>query len=251
MNRSLWVLVLSAAATAGMARNAHAQSADALRLMRATNADRGRYGLGPLKWDSALARAAQDHANRVVWEPQLSHQYAGEPDLITRAGQQGAHFRVVAENIAVGQTAQAVEVEWMHSPPHRRNILDARLNTIGIGVVERDGNLWMVADFAAGVAAMGPPQIEQEVGQLLVKQGIRPVGSISAARQTCAMEHGSAGTARPKFIMRWEGSDLSRLPDVLEEQIHTGRFHTAAVGACNTGNRGAGFTTYRLAVMLF
>jgi hypothetical protein len=251
MKRSLWVLVLSIAAAAGVARCAHAQSADALRLMQAINADRGRHGLGPLKWDAALARAAQDHANRMVWEPQLSHQYQGEPDLITRAGQTGAHFRVVAENVAIGRTAQAVEVEWMHSPEHRSNILDARLNTVGIGVVERDGNLWMVADFAAGVAALGPPQIEQAVGQLLEKQGIRPVGSAGAARQTCAMEHGSAGTARPKFIVRWEGSDLPRLPAVLEEQIHTGRFHTAAVGACNTGNQGPGFTTYRLAVMLF
>ena len=35
--------------------------------------------------------------------------------------------------------------------------------------------------------------------------------------------------------MRWQGSDLSRLPEVLEQQISTGRFHTAAVGACNNG----------------
>jgi hypothetical protein len=51
--------------------------------------------------------------------------------------------------------------------------------------------------------------------------------------------------------LRWQGSDLSRLPEVLEQQFSTGRFHTAAVGACNTGNEGPGFTTYRLAVMLF
>jgi hypothetical protein len=51
--------------------------------------------------------------------------------------------------------------------------------------------------------------------------------------------------------MRWEGSDLNRLPDVLEEKISTGRYHMAAVGACSSGNRGQGFTTYRLAVLLF
>jgi len=38
---------------------------------------------------------------------------------------------------------------------------------------------------------------------------------------------------------------------VLEEQIRTGRFHTAAVGACSSGDGGRGFTTYRVAVMLF
>ena len=51
--------------------------------------------------------------------------------------------------------------------------------------------------------------------------------------------------------MRWQGWDLSRLPEVLEQQISSGRFHTAAVGACNTGNQGPGFTTYSVAVMLF
>jgi hypothetical protein len=51
--------------------------------------------------------------------------------------------------------------------------------------------------------------------------------------------------------MRWQGSDLSGLPQVLEQQISTGRFRTAAVGACDTGNGQPSFATYRLAVMLF
>jgi hypothetical protein len=51
--------------------------------------------------------------------------------------------------------------------------------------------------------------------------------------------------------MRRQGSDLSRLPGILEQQISTGPFRTAAIGACDTGNGQQGFTTYRLAVMLF
>jgi hypothetical protein len=65
------------------------------------------------------------------------------------------------------------------------------------------------------------------------------------------MDHGSVGALRPKFIMRWEGSDLGRLPDVLEERISTGKYRTAAVGSCSSGNEGQGFTTYHLAVLLF
>jgi len=229
----------------------HAQSTEATELMRATNGDRAQQGLGPLKWDPALARAAQRHAELMVGQGALSHQYAGEADLVTRVGQEGAHFRVVAENLAVAPNPDAVEVEWMHSPLHRRNILDARLNEIGIGLVRQGGNLWAVEDFSAGVAAIGSSQIELTIGQLLSQRGIRPGGDVASARQTCAMEHGSAGAVRPKFVMRWEGSDLTRLPDVLEQQISTGRFRTAAVGACDTGNGQPGFTTYRLAVMLF
>lgn len=229
----------------------YAQSTEATELMRATNEDRAQQGLGPLKWDPALARAAQRHAELMVGQGALSHQYAGEADLVTRVGQQGAHFRVVAENLAVAPNPEAVETEWMHSPPHRRNILDARLNEIGIGLVRQGGNLWAVEDFSAGVAAIGSSQIERSIGQLLSERGVRPGGDVAAARQTCAMEHGSVGAARPKFIMRWQGSDLSRLPDVLEQQIRTGRFRTASVGACDTGNGQPGFTTYRLAVLLF
>jgi hypothetical protein len=38
---------------------------------------------------------------------------------------------------------------------------------------------------------------------------------------------------------------------VLEQKISTGRYRTAAVGSCNIGNAGPGFTTYHLAVLLF
>jgi hypothetical protein len=253
MKKLIGAYLLGAMWTVGGLSRVCAQSIEARQLMQATNEDRAQQGLGPLKWDPALARAAQRHAELMVREGggSLSHQYAGEADLVARVGMEGAHFREVAENLAVAPTPGAVEVEWMHSPPHRRNILDPRLNEIGIGLVRQGGNLWAVEDFSAGVAAMGSPQIERTIGQLLSQRGIRPAGDAVAARETCAMEHGSAGSVRPKFIMRWQGSDLSRLPDVIEQQISTGRFRTAAVGACETGNGAPGFTTYRLAVMLF
>jgi hypothetical protein len=249
--RKLISAYLLGAMTVGALGNAFAQSIEARELIQATNADRAQHGLGPLKWDPALARAAQRHAQLMVGTGALSHQYGGESDLETRVGREGTHFRVVAENLAVAPNPEAVESEWMHSPPHRRNILDARLNEIGIGLVRQGGNLWAVEDFSAGVAAIGSSQIEVAIGQLLSQRGIRSGGDVAAARQTCAMEHGSAGAVRPKFVMRWEGSELTRLPDVLEQQISTGRFRTAAVGACDTGNSQPGFTTYRLAVMLF
>ncbi|HEY1963430.1 MAG TPA: CAP domain-containing protein [Acidobacteriaceae bacterium] len=227
-----------------------AQSTEAKQLMQATNEDRVQHGLEPLRWDPALARAAQAHADQMVRHGELSHQYDGEPDLVTRAGHDGAHFSTVAENIAVAPTPEAVESEWMHSPPHRHNILDDRLTTVGIGLVRQGNNLWAVEDFSAAVAQIGSSQIEEKVERMVAERGIRFVSASSAARQTCAMDHGFAG-ARPNFVMRWEGSDLSRLPDVLEQKISSGRYRTAAVGACSSGNQRQGFTSYRMAVMLF
>jgi hypothetical protein len=107
-----------------------------------------------------------------------------------------------------------------------------------------------VEDFSAAVEQMGSSQVERRVEQMLTDRGVRPLGATNTARQTCAMDHGFAGP-RPNFIMRWEASGVNRLPDVLEAKISTGRYRTAAVGACSSGNRGGGFTTYRMAVMLF
>jgi hypothetical protein len=108
-----------------------------------------------------------------------------------------------------------------------------------------------VEDFAATVANLGPAQIEQKIGQVLQQRGLQNAGMTQDARQTCEMEHGSAGGSRPLFIMRWEGTDLTRLPDVLEQKISSGRYHKAAVGACDSGNPSQGFTTYKIAVMLY
>ena len=234
--------ILAFACLLGVACRAHAQSAEARELMQATNRDRAQHGLEPLRWDPALARAAQAHASQMVRHGELSHQYLGEPALVERAGQNGAHFSTVAENIAVAANPQAVETEWMHSPPHRHNILDPRLTTVGIGLVRQGNNLWAVEDFSAAVVQMGSTQIERKVEQLVAERGIRLVSTSRAAEQTCTMEHGSVGP-RPNFIMRWEGSDLNRLPDVLEAKISSGRYHAAQVGACHSNNQGGGFTT--------
>ncbi len=251
MRKLICVYLLGAIWTAGALGNACAQSIEARQVMEATNADRAQRGLGPLNWDPALARAAQKHADLMVGQSALSHQYRGEADLDIRVGQEGAHFHVVAENLAAAATPEALEAEWMHSPGHRANILDPRLNEIGVGLVRQGGYLWAVEDFSASVAVLGSSQIELTIGQLLNERGIEPAGDVAAARETCAMDHGAAGGLRPKFIMRWEASSLNRLPDVLEQKISTGRYRTAAVGSCNGGSEGPGFTTYHLAVLLF
>ena len=51
------------------------------------------------------------------------------------------------------RSPQALDQEWMHSPPHRANILDPRMDTIGVGLVKRGGNYYAVEDFAYGSRA--------------------------------------------------------------------------------------------------
>jgi hypothetical protein len=228
MRKRNWLSTMALAGTMA-ALPVLAQQPAEQQVMELANADRAQQGLPPLKWDPALAQAAAQHAQLMAQQPAaLSHQYPGEPDLDARAGAAGAHFRAIAENVALAPSPQALDQEWMHSPLHRANILDPRMDTIGVGLVRRGGNYYAVEDFASTVADLGPQQIEQKIGQLLQQRGLQQL---------------------PWFIMRWTGTDLSRLPDVLEQKISTGKYHKAAVGAC--GNPGQGFTTYKIAVMLY
>jgi Cysteine-rich secretory protein family len=232
-----------------------AQESPEQQVFELANADRAQQGIPPLKWDPALAQAASEHAELMAQQGALSHQYPGEADLVARAGAAGAHFRSIAENVALAPTPQALEKEWMNSAPHRANLLNPTMNVMGVGLVKKGGNYYAVEDFADGVAQLGPEQIEQKIGQLLQQRGLQVAGQTAGqtldARQTCEMDHGTAGGSAPRFVMRWEGSDLSRLPDVLEQKIASKQYHTAAVGACDSGNPSQGFTTYKVAVLLY
>jgi hypothetical protein len=243
--------ILLALALSGTALEAATPAESAL--FTATNQARAGAGLPALQWDEALATAARAHAVLMTQNPQLSHQYPGEADLAPRAAQAGAHFQTIAENIAMGPSSDVIQNEWMKSPNHRANILDPNLNSMGIAVVERGGYLYAVVDFDRNVPSLSPEQAEGAIEKLLVAQGIEPAASSlrQDARQTCEMSHGAAGGSKPRFIMRWQSSDLSGLPNPLVERLNSGQYHTAAVGACDSANAEQAFTNYRLAVLLY
>lgn len=212
-----------------------------------TNSDRAAHGLDSLKWSDSLAAAAQDHAERMAAEGYLSHEYPGEGNVGARAARAGAHFREIAENIATGYSEAQVEQEWMHSAPHRRNILDAKLNAIGVGVVERGGMLYVAEDFADASEALSPKGVEQRVGSLLRQQGIKPTVPRSAASATCSSRTYPPGS---RLVMRFDTGDLSHLPQQVSQQIQQGNYQRASVATCPGGKQG-NFTTYKVAIVLY
>lgn len=220
-------------------------------LFAAANAERASRGLAPLQWDEALQRAAMLHAREMAARESISHQYAGEADLAARVQRAGARFSVVAENVAEAPSAVSVHDAWMHSPEHRRNLLDARVDHIGIAVSFRRGQLYAVQDFDREVAPLSLEDQERAVAGLLTAQAaVRVAVADAAARQTCAMSSGFAGDRRPWFIMRFTAGELTALPAVLKSRLATGRFHQATVGACAVPGP-TPFAGYSIAVLLF
>jgi uncharacterized protein YkwD len=117
-------------------------------LFNATNRERLAHGLPALQWNDALAVAARKHAGEMAHKDALSHQFPGEPSLPSRVKQAGAHFVWLSENVALGPNTSLIHAEFVKSPRHRANILDTDMNVMGIGIVERDGQLFAVEDFS-------------------------------------------------------------------------------------------------------
>lgn len=223
------------------------------QLFALANQERTARGLSPLAWDPALGAAALNHCTMMADQGQISHQYAGEPDLAQRASQTGAHFKLVEENVAEGYSPASVHQAWMNSQGHRENLLNPRVDHIGIAVVSRGSALYAVADFSQAVPLLTQQQVEAAVSSLVRATGLAAHASSTGARIACAQDHGlpvSLDNRRPEFIMRWEDADLDRLPEALLERIATGRYRDAAVGSCPVDDGNPTFTAYRVAVLL-
>jgi len=234
----------------GSARSARPQvGAPESQLLDAANRDRASAGLHPLQWDMSLAVAARLHAQRMAQTNTLSHQFPGEPPVQQRATQAGARFSMIAENVAEGPSVAHLHQQWMHSPPHRANLLDPELNAVGIAVVQIGGTLFAVEDFSVAVPALNLDAQELQVAAQLSARGLRLGNATVDARKTCDMDRGWSGQ-RPASVVRYETSDLSVLPDDVAQRLQSGKFHSAVVGACDAGSA-AGFARFRIAILLF
>jgi uncharacterized protein YkwD len=109
------------------------------------NEQRGANGLVPLTDNVQLRAAAQAHSDDMVGGAYFGHVTPDGTDFDARIFAAGyadaAHpmtWDILAENIAWGADVMATPARtvenWMASPAHRANILDARLRESGIGV---------------------------------------------------------------------------------------------------------------------
>ncbi len=227
---------------------------EAEQLFALANHARRIAGVGQLQWDQSLAAAAFYHCKWMVQQGQIAHRYGGEPDLSVRAADAGAHFGVIEENVAIGPSAARVHDEWMESPGHRANLLSPDVDSVGIAVIASRGVLYAVADYAHGVPALTARQVEARVADLIRVSGIAIEFDHSLARAACAMDSGfprNASGSQPRFIMRWQDSDLDKLPQALADRLSSGNYRSAAIGSCPAQESQGGFTAYRLAVMLY
>jgi hypothetical protein len=230
------------------------QAAKAEELFALANESRVQAGFGKLEWDPELAAAALKHCLRMAAEGPISHQYGGEADLTTRAGEAGARFSLIEENIAVGPFPATIHQGWLNSPPHRANLLSRDVDHVGIAVVLAQGVLFAVEDFSRATPQLRQAEIEGKIAGLLRTASVTVRRDATDARAACALDRGLpklVSPDQPQFVVRWQDSDLSHLPANLSASLSSGRYKQAEVGSCAPRNVEGAFTIYRVAVLLY
>ncbi len=219
-------------------------------LKTAADLERSALGLPPLRVDAALAAAARQHAALMAGHNSISHRYPDEPDLATRAATAGARFSLITENVAQAPSALKVHAAWMNSEGHRHNLLDGNVDSVGIAVVARDGQMFAVEDFSRSVPAISRTQQESIVARAVQALGVVVEAPDKDAYRIFAGGSGAESASPPSFVMRYTTSDLDRLPEELKLRVRSGKFVRAVVAACPM-DREEGFSMYRLAVLLY
>jgi uncharacterized protein YkwD len=115
-------------------------------MLAKVNAERKKAGAPPLRPSSRLDQAAQRHAQDMLARHYFAHESPEGETVRERARAAGYDWRAIGENIAEGQlSVDEVMSTWMHSPPHRRNILARDFKELGVGLaLGRSGGEWQV-----------------------------------------------------------------------------------------------------------
>jgi hypothetical protein len=114
------------------------------------NQERASRGLPSLQVAGDLTAVARRHSERMASSNNLHH----NPNL----GGEVSGWQKVGENVGRGPSAGAIHQGFMNSASHRANILDSDWTQVGVGVVIRDGQVWVTEVFRLPSGATAAPE---------------------------------------------------------------------------------------------
>lgn len=121
-----------------------------LQVLALVNRNRREAGCDTVTPDRRLIEAANRHAADMARRGYFDHENPRGQRAGDRVSGVGYAWRRYGENIARGQRSPFEVVEdWMDSPGHRENIVDCRLEEMGVGLaIAGDDTRYWVQDFA-------------------------------------------------------------------------------------------------------
>lgn len=133
----------------GLASPAHADSSIESQFVSRINQERSSRGLNTLSSAGDMVSVARSHSRRMADQQHLHH----NPNF----GSQVTNWRKVGENVGRGPDVDALHRAFMNSAGHRKNILDPDWTQVGIGVVVKDGTIWVTQLFRLPSGATPAP----------------------------------------------------------------------------------------------
>lgn len=110
------------------------------------NDERTSRGLAALRWHTQGASVARAHSEDMADDGRIYHNDA--------LGSQMSGWSSLGENVGVGPSVAAIHGAFMGSSAHRSNILGS-FTHVGVGVVERDGSLYVTQVFVTPSGSSG------------------------------------------------------------------------------------------------
>jgi len=122
-----------------------------------TNQERNRAGLPPLTLNPLLTAAAEAHSQDMAQHHKMDHTGSDGSSPFDRMTRAGYKWSYAEENVASGpNTPEEAMDTWMKSPGHRANILNPKIQEIGIARSQaNDGTYYWTQNF--GTPADGSP----------------------------------------------------------------------------------------------
>ena len=108
---------------------------------RRINRARDRNGESRLRPDPELAKAARSHTHGMVKKESLYHTPG------PRLSRKVTNWTILGENVGVGNDVNELHQAFMGSSGHRENVLYPSYTYVGVGVIERDGRMWVTVTF--------------------------------------------------------------------------------------------------------
>jgi len=257
---SILIGLSTSAASGGPVRQKVEPSQAEQRIFELINQGREWAGLQKLEWNDEAAQAAREHSHLQATRNELSHKFPSEPGLQERLGATGLRFTVSAENIAHADTPEETHAALMLSHGHRANIMNPRYNSVGIGVVEDSGRLWVTEDFAYTTAVYSEDQFfevfVQTFNRTRKKKGIPAIEAKRDAHlhNVACFAKGDVqdvtdGMARASEAVLFTASEPTWLPEQLNSQVEAPYLTKVRIGVCYRPDLMHGYANFWVAAV--
>jgi uncharacterized protein YkwD len=139
------LVVVVSVLLAGMSSTAHADDiARRNKMLHLLNHVRQTHGRPVFRLNATVSHRAWLHSKAMANQNALFH--TGNLYDAVRVYRPSTW----GENVGMAGLLARVRTLWMHSAPHRANILNGRYRRIGIGVVKARGVVWVTTIFYGG-----------------------------------------------------------------------------------------------------